>query len=79
MSELTPTSPSIAAPDILLVDDSQDDIDLLMLAFESNKSAVTVAVARDGVAALNLLLGGENRPVDVRGALPRVVLLDRLT
>jgi len=47
-----------------------------MLAHKMNKSAATVGVARDGVEALKLLLGGENRSGDAPDALPWLVLLD---
>lgn len=49
---------NIHAPDILLVEDSQTDVNQFMLAHELNKSAASVSVARDGAQALGLLLGG---------------------
>ena len=46
-----------------------------MFAYQENKSAATVRVARDGVEAVDFLLGGESRPRDMQCALPRLVLL----
>jgi two-component system response regulator len=54
---------------VLLVEDNPDDIELAMLAFERNRIANEVVVARDGVEALDLLLGP--------GAInPGLILLD---
>ena len=65
-----------SALDILLVEDSQSDVELFMLAHQSNKSSASVKVARDGVEAVEFLLGGENQPKDAQDPLPRLVLLD---
>jgi CheY-like chemotaxis protein len=62
--------------DILLVEDSLSDVDLFMLAHRMNKSVATIRVARDGVEAVDFLLGEESRPANARDALPRLVLLD---
>jgi two-component system response regulator len=56
---------------ILLVEDSQDDEELAMLAFKKSNTINEVVVARDGVETLNYLIG----PNATR-ALPQVVLLD---
>lgn len=64
---------NISAPDILLVEDSRSDVELFMLAHEVNGSAATIRVVRDGMEAVEFLLGGTGRPED---ALPRLVLLD---
>ncbi|MFZ2653015.1 MAG: response regulator [Burkholderiaceae bacterium] len=54
------------APDILLVEDSPTDIELFMFAHtQVNKSATTVRVVRDGVEALEFLLGDQTCPGDV--------------
>ena len=66
----------IFAPDILLVEDSQSDVDLFMLAHQMNESAATIRVARDGIEAVEVLLGGEHRPRSAQDTLPRLVLLD---
>jgi two-component system response regulator len=67
---------NISTPDILLVEDSQSDVDLFMLAHQRIKSAATIGVARDGVEAVTFLIGDESRAGDAQNALPRLVLLD---
>ncbi|MES2353621.1 MAG: response regulator [Pseudomonadota bacterium] len=67
---------NMSAPDILLVEDSQSDIELFMFAHQRNKSTAVIRIVRDGVEALDLLLGNENRTEDVLAILPRLVLLD---
>jgi CheY-like chemotaxis protein len=49
---------SLPAPDILLVEDNANDAELVMIAHRLNKSAYTINVVRDGVAALDFLLSG---------------------
>lgn len=61
-----------SAPDILLVEDSPTTAELFVLALESNESSATIQVVRDGVEALDFLLGDVTPPC----ALPRLVLLD---
>ena len=61
---------------ILLVDDNEDDVELTLLAFEKAQLTAEVVVARDGLEALDYLLGtGKYVGRDVR-ELPNVVLLD---
>jgi len=67
---------SAASSDILLVEDSESDIDLFMIAHQQNNSSSIVSVARDGVEAVNVLLGGESAMGEGMAALPRLVLLD---
>jgi len=67
---------SISAPDILLVEDNPNDADLVMIAHRLNKSAYTIQVVRDGVAALDFLLGGGTGSERAQQPLPRLVLLD---
>jgi two-component system response regulator len=59
---------------ILLVEDNPDDEELTIRAFKKNNLANEIAVARDGVEALEHLFaadeGGQLRP------LPQLVLLD---
>lgn len=62
--------------DILLVDDSETDVDLFLIAHEQNKSAAVVTVARDGVEAVDVLLGNKSESGGAKQALPRLVLLD---
>ncbi|HMM33439.1 MAG TPA: response regulator [Thermoanaerobaculia bacterium] len=60
------------APDVLVVEDNPDDVELTLRALRRMSLTNTVRVARDGVEALEILLGGgTDRP-----PLPRVVLLD---
>ncbi|HEX2573745.1 MAG TPA: response regulator [Polyangia bacterium] len=59
---------------ILLVEDNPDDVDLTMRAFKKHNLANQIQIARDGVEALEVLLGsGGNGPT---GELPDLVLLD---
>lgn len=60
------------APDLLVVEDNPDDVELTLRAFRRASLTNPVQVARDGVEALDVLLGeGKGRT-----PLPRVVLLD---
>ena len=60
------------APDVLVVEDNPDDVELTLRALKRMHLTNPVHVARDGVEALEILLGdGTSRP-----PLPRVVLLD---
>jgi two-component system, response regulator len=54
---------------VLLVEDNEDDEELTIRAFKKNNIKNQVDVARDGVEALDYLLGGKN-------PLPQMVLLD---
>ncbi len=60
---------------ILLIEDNPDDIDLTLHALEKNNIANSVAVARDGAEALDLLFGTGSY-ADQQTTLPAVVLLD---
>jgi len=61
---------------ILLVEDNPDDVDLTLRAFKQNNIFNKVVVARDGVEALDYLLGtGTYKGRDIRD-LPVVTLLD---
>jgi two-component system response regulator len=60
----------VSDPVILLVEDSEDDVELTLRALRRNAVQGRVEVARDGVAALDYLLG------EPPAALPAVVLLD---
>jgi two-component system response regulator len=59
---------------ILLVEDNPDDAALTLHALETNRIRNPVVVARDGVEALEHLLGTDGEPTP--GDLPAVVLLD---
>jgi two-component system response regulator len=60
---------------ILLVEDNQDDEILTLRALKKNRIANEVVVARDGVEALDLLLGTGTHAGDTPIS-PQVVLLD---
>ena len=61
---------------ILLVEDNPDDVDLTLRAFKQNNILNKVVVARDGVEALDYLMGtGTYKGRDVLD-LPVVILLD---
>ena len=61
---------------ILLVEDNPDDEQLTLRALKKNNIRNEVIVARDGVAALDYLLGtGEHAGRDLN-IMPQVVLLD---
>ncbi len=60
---------------ILLVEDNADDELLTLRALQKNNIKNEVVVARDGVQALDYLLGDGN-PTEHPHALPQVVLLD---
>jgi two-component system, response regulator len=61
---------------ILLVEDSPDDVELTLRAFKQNNISNKVVVARDGVEALDYLMGtGIYAGRDVK-ELPVVTLLD---
>jgi two-component system response regulator len=61
---------------ILLVEDNPDDVELTLRAFKQNNILNKVVVARDGVEALDYLMGtGIHTGRDVKD-LPVVTLLD---
>jgi two-component system, response regulator len=61
---------------ILLVEDNPDDVDLTLRAFKHNNIFNKVVVARDGVEALDYLMGtGMHEGRDLKD-LPVVILLD---
>jgi CheY-like chemotaxis protein len=60
-------------PMILLVEDNPDDVELTLRVFRHHNVANEVTVARDGVEALEMLLG---KPGQEPLRLPSVVLLD---
>jgi CheY-like chemotaxis protein len=64
-----------AIPDILLVEDSPDDVELTLAALAENNLANKVIVARDGVQALDYL-HREGAYSDRRPGNPAVVILD---
>ncbi|MBK8596907.1 MAG: response regulator [Holophagales bacterium] len=61
------------SPDLLLVEDNPDDVELTLRAFKRARLANPVHVACDGVEALEFLFPQNGM---ARAVLPRVVLLD---
>ena len=58
--------------EILLVEDSSDDLELAQMALKNNRIANHIRVARDGAEALEILFGtGGQAP-----ATPKVIFLD---
>ena len=61
---------------ILLVEDNPDDEALTLRAFNKNRIGNPIVVARDGVEALDYLLGSSTAGGRPPGPAPAVVLLD---
>jgi two-component system response regulator len=62
--------------DILLVDDSQDDVDLTLHALRSENLANNVFIARDGEEALDFLFCSGAHTARSFDRLPKLILLD---
>lgn len=61
--------------DVLLVEDSEDDVELTLRAFSRYDPDRKIVVVRDGEEAIEYLLG-EGRYADGERVLPSLVLLD---
>lgn len=61
---------------LLLVEDNADDEELTLLAFEESKILNEVVVARDGVEALDYLLGTGTYTYRDMNIMPALILLD---
>jgi two-component system response regulator len=61
---------------LLLVEDNPDDEELTIVALQENNIGNPVVVVRDGVEALDFLLGTEKSAENAVHELPVVVLLD---
>lgn len=68
----SPTAAAVRSFEILLVEDSPQDVKLAMRAFSRHNLQNVVQVVRDGAEALETLVGDVKRSE----ALPRLVLLD---
>src|SRR5207247_6891405 len=64
------------AKDILLVEDNSDDIELTVMALKEAKITNPVVVARNGVEALDYLLGTGTHAGRSPADQPVIVLLD---
>lgn len=62
--------------EILLVEDSEKDIELTLHALRAEKLGNQIHVARDGEEALQFLTAQENQLEAGTGALPKLILLD---
>lgn len=60
---------------ILLVEDNPDDEELTLLAFRQSSVPSRIIVARDGVEALDYLLGSDDAQRESK-AMPVLILLD---
>jgi CheY-like chemotaxis protein len=60
--------------DVLLVEDTPEDVELTLEAFSEHISVSRIQVARDGEEALHFLYGADG--MSPREVLPKVVLLD---
>jgi two-component system, response regulator len=58
--------------DILLVEDNTNDVELTMLAFKKNQMTSNIQVARDGIEALDCLIGTNS----TQPLTPKMILLD---
>ncbi len=64
------------APEILLVDDSQDDVDLTLHALRHENLANQISVARDGEEALDFMFCRGEFSSRTFDQSPRLILLD---
>ncbi len=62
--------------EILLVEDSADDVELTLRALKARNLVNQVFVARDGAEALEFFFGEHAHPLREFGVTPRVILLD---
>jgi len=70
--DMPPVAPNAQPVEILLVEDSPDDVKLAMRAFRMNNLQNSVQVVRDGAEAIEVLMGDAARPT----GLLKLVLLD---
>jgi len=61
---------------ILLIEDNPDDVELTLRAFKKNHILNEVVIARDGIEALDYLLGAGSYAGRDPKTLPAVILLD---
>jgi two-component system response regulator len=61
---------------ILIVEDNPEDLELILMALGRANCCRGIAVARDGVEALDFLFGGETVPPRPYPRMPRLILMD---
>ncbi|MGB8355516.1 MAG: response regulator [Chthoniobacteraceae bacterium] len=67
---------NVETPDILLVEDSEDDSEFFVQALKEPNPTANLRVARDGVEALGLIFGAGN-PDDAEPVMrPKLIILD---
>jgi two-component system response regulator len=66
----------VSAHAFLLVEDSRDDVELTLMAFEQARITNPVVIARDGVEALDYLFGRGRHANRDTSLQPVVILLD---
>ncbi|MBI2266767.1 MAG: response regulator [Armatimonadetes bacterium] len=65
---------AIPPVEIIIIEDNQSDVELLTRVFRKHNLANDVTVLKDGVEALDYLLGGNNNTCNVNK--PRLIVLD---
>ncbi len=67
---------NVETPDILLVEDSEDDSEFFIQALKEPSPAASLRVARDGVEALQLIFGAGNPNEEEPVMRPKLIILD---
>ncbi|HUR35761.1 MAG TPA: response regulator [Vicinamibacterales bacterium] len=73
---MTGRPPRAAHPDVLLVEDSEQDAELTLRVLQRHELAARVVWVRDGAEALDYVFGTDDDGQSPLAAAPRVVLLD---
>ena len=67
---------TISNPDVLLVEDNQDDEVLALRAIRRATGDLDIVIARDGVEALEFIFGNESDQEALPVNMPKLILLD---
>ena len=67
---------TISNPDVLLVEDNQDDEVLALRALRRATGDLDIVIARDGVEALEFIFGNETDQEALPVNMPKLILLD---
>ena len=67
---------TISKPDVLLVEDNQDDEILALRAIRRATGDLDIVIARDGVEALEFIFGNETDQKAPPVNMPKLILLD---